>query len=82
MIVEIKNAIVECLREDLQERPNALGLTYAVLRRKVELKVSDPTFSTKIFCRALNDLVVKQKILIFGAIKQGFITFLLNSSRR
>ena len=82
MIVEIKKAIVECLRKDLEKRPNGLGLTYAVLRKNVKLKVSDPTFSTKIFCRALNDLVAKQKILIFGAIRQGYITFVLKTSQR
>ena len=79
LIEKIKEAIVECLREDLEKNPNGLGVMYAILRRKVESRVSDPTFSDEIFCQALTELAAKQKILTFGAIRMGLFTLLLKT---
>lgn len=77
---QMKEAIVECLRKNLDKHPDNLGMLYGVLKEQVESKISDSTFSEEFFCQDLTELVKEQKIVILGAIRKGLVTLVLKTA--
>ena len=72
---ELKRTIEKCLREHEKEYPNGYGLHYAELRNEVVDRTGDSTLSTERFGSVLNGLMKQRRVLMFGAIRMGFMTF-------
>jgi len=72
---EIERIIEECLREHEKEHPNGYGLYWAELRNEVVVRTGDPTLSTERFGSVLNGLMKQRKVLMFGAVRMGLVTF-------